>query len=101
MNPIDFIFRLFASHLQFSQEEFESVRAQAIAGWDASTGKLKTFFSSPWVLLLLPILLPILKGWIDRLLARWIGDQDEDGDIDVADALAAIVEKLQRQKQQQ
>lgn len=96
MNPIDFLFSLLASHLQLTPEDYDNVRARAIAQYEQSSGKIKDFLSSPYVLLLLPILLPLLKKALDGLLSRWFGDQDEDGDVDLADALSSIVEKLRK-----
>jgi len=97
MNPIDFLFNLLASHLQLTPEDYDNVRARAITQYEQSTGKIKDFLSSPYVVLLLPVVLPLLKRAIDALLSRWFGDQDDDGDVDLADALATIVEKLRKQ----
>lgn len=99
MNIVDFIFQLFSGKLQLSVEEFDKVKERVQGDLEkAKDNKIVKFLNSPYVLLLLPFLLPLLKKGIDSLINRWIGDQDEDGDADLADAIALISQKLLKNK---
>ena len=99
MNIVDFFFQLFSGKLQLSVEEFDKVKERVQGDLEkAKDNKVVKFLNSPYVLLLLPFLLPLLKKGIDALINRWIGDQDEDGDADLADAIALISQKLLKNK---
>jgi hypothetical protein len=100
MNPIDFLFQLFSHRLQLSQDDFDHVKTRIDADFEGSTSKIVGFLKSPYLLLLLPFLLPIAKNLLDRLWAKFAPDQDADGDNDIADALAILSRKLLKNGQQ-
>lgn len=94
MNPIDFVFKLLANYLEFTPDDHEKIRAKALADWDASEGKLKKILSSPYVLIALPLLLPVVQAALNYVIKTWlkVEDNDNDGEIDMADAILEIIQ---------
>jgi len=100
MNPISFLFQLLSEHLQFTEEDAAAVQQKAADSYEGS--KIKAFFDKYWWLaLVLPVLLPVLKSWLDKALASIMPDMDGDGDHDIADLLTLAAEKLRGQKSKQ
>jgi len=95
MSPISFIFAILAPFLTVSPDNIEGLRLSAEEWYNQS--KLKEIFEKYWFVgLALPLLYPIVTRAVQRLYDR-IGDRDEDGDIDLGDALAALLEKYKNQ----
>jgi len=96
MYPTDFIFQLLRNYLQFDQEQYTALSTSLREKLEVSQNKIVKFLHSPMVLILLPILLPLVKKAFDSVMERFIGDQNGDGDVDIVDALAALVDKHKR-----
>jgi len=94
MNPVIFFIELIKSKLQLDPEEFQNLVDALKAKFDASNGFFARTLRSPYVLILLPVVLPIAKAWVDKGLSKLLPDQDGDGDSDFNDALAIIVNRL-------
>lgn len=98
MSPIDFLFALFAGRFTLSVDEFNDLKERINNDLQNSSNRFASFLRSPYLLLLLPIILPFVKSWLDRLAAKWIPDTDNDDDHDIQDLLAALSEKLTTRK---
>lgn len=96
MNPITFLFSVLAPFLTLSPDGVADLKENAENWYEQSTlkAKLDQYW---WVALLLPILYPIVSRYVNRFYDS-IGDQNEDGDIDVDDLLALLGEKLKSNK---
>jgi len=93
MNPIQFIFGLLSNHLQISEAEYDFAVQQAQSSWETSSIKAK-IEKWWWLPLLLGVIYTVAKPRFDALLDSWVGDQDDDGDIDIADTLLLLAQKL-------
>lgn len=93
MHPALFLLQLLRDRAQIDPAIFQQAMDDLKARFDNSTGKIGTFLRSPYVLLLLPVLYPLIKKGFDSLLNRWIGDQDGDGDADLNDLILRLASK--------
>lgn len=101
MSIIDFIFALFGGRFTLTPDEFDQLREKINSDIQESNHKIVGFLKSPYLLLLLPIILPFAKRALDNLWAKLAPDADGDGDNDLADLLAQLSEKLQQKRLQQ
>jgi len=105
MNPFNFLVSLFKNHIPVEQSQFEDASMGLISTWDTLQpdgwlGKLKQWMDkNAWSYLVLAILAPILAKKVGDLIASWVGDQDDDGDVDPADALLAIAQQMKDRQQ--
>jgi len=77
MHPIDFILRLLSSRITLEQSEYERAHAELTNSFDSTDNVFTRFFRSPYVLIVLPILLPIAEAGLNRLL-NWISPPPEE-----------------------
>jgi hypothetical protein len=90
MNPVIFLIELVRERLKLDQAGYQKLILDLETWFEQKNGKVAEFLRSPFAILLLPILLPLVKKGIDTLLNRWVGDQDDDGDADVNDLIMKL-----------
>lgn len=106
MNPFQFLVNLVKNHIPVEQSQFQDASLDLAESWDALSpesgflGKLKAWFDkNKWAYLVLAMAAPIIARKISDLLANWIGDADEDGDIDPADLLERAAQLIRAKNQ--
>lgn len=93
MHPIDFILRVLGSRLPLEQSEYERAQATLTADFDAADNVVTRTLKSPYVIIILPILIPIFQAGLDRIL-NWINPpKEETPEESFMDGLQALIDQ--------
>lgn len=102
MNPIDFVFSILGKHMTMTPDEYAGTQIALKEQYDNSDNAIKKFFTKyPWVLLLLPFLIPIAQRGFSALMAKIAPDKDGDGEAgEMEDLILALSEKIMSKRSQ-
>lgn len=102
MNPIDFILQVIGKHLTLGQDDYITTQAALKEHYDNSDNWIKRFFTKyPFIVLILPFLIPIMQRAFTALMAKIAPDQDGDGDNDMEDLILTLSEKIMSKRARQ
>lgn len=102
MNIIQFIWAIIAPHIPGDQVAHEAAISQVNDSWADITPdnkgtfiqKAKFYLDNPIAKLALAALSIFAVKLVSDLLQKWIGDRDQDGDVDPIDGLLAVAQNL-------
>lgn len=100
MNFIDFILRIISSLVHIEPDDYEAAKVSLNAAYDKLGDRFKAILGHPLVIIVLPLLLIPISKWVSRKYAEWVGDADDDGDVDLLDLLEALKNKLTKDGKQ-
>jgi len=103
MNPLSALFEIFKGHLHLDQDAYISVQDSFNEKYNTSDSgflfQMRTFFEkNPWIIFIIPFTVPLLKRQVDAFFERYVGDTDDDGDIDIEDAIMNLLERRKAKK---